>query len=60
MTGWISVKDKRPENGKRVLYYDANYGKIDKSLYDYDCFMETSSAFHNVTHWMPLPELPNE
>lgn len=60
MSEWISVKDKLPANGNKVLYYDANYKKIDCSLYDYDCFMETSRAFHNVTHWMPLPEPPNE
>jgi hypothetical protein len=62
MSEWISVKDRLPENGQRVLCYN-------KYMYvkDYDCvfydgdFNWTGSRIgqiEGVTHWMPLPKPP--
>ena len=45
MAEWISVKDKMPEDGKEVLFSDG----ISMIAYAQD-----------VTHWMPLPEPPEE
>jgi hypothetical protein len=54
--GWISVKDRMPEEGVDVLVYlnrkDADVDFVDKSgnFFYYD--------EGKVTHWRPLPEPP--
>ncbi len=60
---WISVKEKRPEVGERVLgfsdlsgcqmVYMANFG-IWKYTRDSDVM------FGTITHWMSLPEPPKD
>ena len=64
MSEWISVKDRRPENG-RVLCVrksEAFTGRryIDILTADRGEFMDGAFvvADGNVTHWMPMPELP--
>lgn len=70
---WISVKDRMPSEGKFVLFYE-KYTDLpvigflrngewhaDKSAFDATQgglidFIES----REVTHWMPLPELPEE
>lgn len=62
MSGWISVKDRLPEIGQRVLVFvprDELYRvNIDK-VYSversdpWECFLADA-----VTHWMPLPPPP--
>lgn len=60
---WISVKDRLPMNYIEVLVFDAvkkipcvgamnSYGEWEV----HGC--RTSNL--NITHWMPLPEAPNE
>lgn len=44
---WISVEDRLPEAGKRVLIYNGKY-------IDVTCCIDTEIS--PVTHWMPLPE----
>ena len=71
MSGWISVKERLPENAKNVLaYYGFDRGDGDLGMR----FIGTLSYFpycltphwqHEglglvVTHWMPLPEPPKE
>lgn len=69
--GWISMKDKKPMEGQKVIYYFSicgiNIGKYnhikatEDDPEDYDCFMGTAGFLCNdVTHWMPLPEPPKE
>lgn len=54
--GWISVKDKMPENYKPVLVYDQEWGiRIDTvSIEPFEEF----AHYGYVTHWQSLPEPP--
>ena len=63
MSEWISVKDRLPVVGERVLTLD-KWGHIhDRALYQY---MSGGVVFspdgmkpgNDVTHWMPMPEPP--
>ena len=55
---WISVKDRLPEYGKRVL----TFGSRDGQLYVYiDQICGDGGwlfATWEITHWMPLPQPP--
>ena len=72
--GWISVKDRLPEVGEFVLVaHKVDYGfgigntLVDTALFQPDGF--SGGGYGNfldgpcsteVTHWMPLPEPPEE
>lgn len=72
--GWISVKDKVPEFGVRVLVSCTQYGVItgnraseDSSGTEWRLGMRDPSPYSvyysearskNVTHWMPMPPGP--
>jgi hypothetical protein len=59
---WISVKDRLPENGQRVMIYNGieimdgfNWWKEDDIFQnDYDQEFKKQE----VTHWMKLPDPP--
>ena len=63
---WISVKEKRPKYGERVITVcDKKFGL----LVSEDTFLgeengENCEWFENsgytITHWMPLPKPPEE
>jgi len=66
MTEWISVKDRLPEKNEIVgyvfdgtirfdVYYPGFCGSFE-SVNDFGFFVSEK----NITHWMPLPELPKE
>lgn len=65
MNEWISVKDKLPDLGQRVI---ATNGIIAGEAYLYghsrEFFrpysMPWASIWGPVTHWMPMPELPQK
>lgn len=73
---WISVKDKLPEFDTWVLVYSKDEhngynhiknieGKDYKIAYYYEVkfnepYYTSWTCFGNVTHWMSLPEKPNE
>lgn len=67
MSSWIRVKDSIPKRFESVLCYypDKDYGS--KSMVDYNqCDEGETPYFSNqclwgrCTHWMPLPEPPEE
>lgn len=56
MTNWIRVKDRLPEERQWVLVF-MNYGDIEFSRFE---DKEWKYSPGTPTHWMPLPELPEE
>lgn len=67
--GWVSVKDRMPEPNKDVLL--AVYCEETDSYYQVIAWQTTSGDWDSndevfcqyddeVTHWMPLPEPPEE
>ena len=59
--GWISVKERPPENHEPVFVYSKRTGR------EIACYTTSNKWICNdgnyaydVTHWMPLPELPKE
>lgn len=62
---WISVEERRPEPGKRVLATDDVFvGEAYRTSADtwrrYDGIAMRDCLGSIVTHWMPLPEAPEE
>jgi hypothetical protein len=67
MSEWISVKDRLPKDGQRVLYYfhyvgvhAGNYAReLDDDGYMHDVFYGKDGFLSDdVTHWMPFPDPP--
>lgn len=61
---WISVKDRLPQKYSNVLIY-TSFGYVTngmwvpyKNIFVYDRGYELEKD--EVTHWMPLPEPPEE
>lgn len=52
-SGWISVKDRLPENDEPVVYWSTK-------LEDLGITCKPDFYIDGVTHWMPLPEPPKE
>lgn len=62
---WVSVKERRPEPGKRVLATDGVFvGEAYRTSADtwrrYDGIAMRDCLGSVVTHWMPLPGAPAE
>lgn len=62
---WISVEDRRPKTGTRVLATDGVFvGEAYRTSADtwrrYDGIAMRDCIGSVVTHWMPLPEAPAE
>ena len=55
---WISVNDRLPERYVNVLTCDI-HGNIHENWL-YKANPECWSHGYNITHWMPLPQLPKE
>ena len=66
--GWISLKDKFPPLDEEVLVntlYGMRVFSLTQSAHETsDVYWEDSYGYYQeiptVTHWMPLPELPEE
>ncbi len=70
MSEWISVKDRLPESPMVVLVYCPDYtnyeeplivkwieGKEGMMFWDFDELSDRDIT-EDVTHWMPIPDLP--
>ena len=60
---WIPVSERLPEEGTFVDCYVGGYmqGRYTDILFKDSGFHKTVTIpLHNVTHWMPLPEPPEE
>ena len=61
-TGWISIEDQMPINGKDVLVYIPTYNKIIVAYYWEGIWSDTipkmSNPYWKVAYWMELPTPP--
>jgi len=60
---WIPVTERLPEEGENILVANkrGKHYDIDKGWWNGTFFNRCSKGgYHNVTHWMPLPEPPKE
>lgn len=58
---WISLREQMPENTEEVLVCTLSKNgrrNIDKGYRSFDRIIHRGCA--EVTHWMPLPEMPRE
>lgn len=60
LNGWISVKDRLPEEDKRVIVCCQNKKGLQNinMAYQVKGFWHGNGSMAGVTHWQPLPELP--
>nr|WP_289628021.1 DUF551 domain-containing protein [Escherichia coli] len=60
--GWISCSERMPDNNHDVLFFDVwGYIRIGWfSADDRSWFTSDDGCRMEVTHWMPLPEPPQE
>lgn len=54
---WIPVTERLPEDTDDVLVYT---NKVTKARYGCDGWHGQGGRWTNVTHWMPLPEPPED
>ncbi len=66
---WISVKEKFPDEGVYVLVWDGNLNLDNQPFYEIAAyrtfnngsfFISGPYCLHRVSHWMPLPNKPEE
>ena len=60
---WIECKDQMPEHNQQVVTnffetYVVVYWDEEKQSWLSYCDDEFAARKHEVTHWLPLPELP--
>ena len=61
MSEWISVEDKLPPIYVNVLIYDTIDNYISNSLLNKNKqWIGYESNIDDITHWMPLPNPPQE
>ena len=56
---WISVKERMPEIGERVLIYQKGC-LFEIDYIDYGDVWESQGIHSKITHWMPMPECPKK
>ena len=57
---WISVEDAEPEVGRKILFYDGKKIRLGSRESVYNKYISQKNYPFTATHWMPLPEPPND
>ncbi len=58
---WIPVSERLPKEYTKVLAIDRVTGKVDiAQINAFGCFVYADGRGHGASHWMPLPEPPEE
>ena len=61
---WISIQDRLPDDMQEVIVYSVDGGVESGVYYSEGCFdyydVSNRSILVNVTHWMPLPNPPQD
>lgn len=59
---WISVKDRLPDDNDRVIAFRPYEAEVSAYRYcvKWGWSLKTSMSYNGITHWMPLPEPPEE
>ncbi len=61
MSKWVSVKDRLPEVNESVLVCDGAEIWVDYMYKSHDDErLYFSVVEYGVTHWMPLPDMPED
>lgn len=60
VAAWIPVSERLPEENAYVLGFDKENNDILVLKYSIGIWFPTEFPERNVTHWMPLPDLPQE
>ena len=60
MNGWISVKDRLPDDDRTVLVYCRGDGRIGTAYYDYEMGYFFPRGRAKVSYWMEMPEPPED
>lgn len=58
--GWISVKDRLPNDNQRVIVYRPDMSEIDVGDISIQWGWNCKRKKTDITHWMPLPEPPKD
>ena len=67
MSQWIKCSERMPEEGKPVLVVSSIGGVVQNNVYEWDgrTWCDFMADYNELsmdvfTHWMPLPEPPQE
>lgn len=67
MSKWIKCSERMPEEGKPVLFVSSIGGRVHNNVYEWDgrTWCDFRADYNELsmdvfTHWMPLPEPPQE
>jgi hypothetical protein len=60
-SAWIPVSERLPEKNTGILIYDEFYERAGEGeLFSYGfTFLDSQKDDCSITHWMPLPEPPD-
>lgn len=60
MSQWISVKDRLPDDAKRVIAFRFRTNQIIFATYIGNVWLQDGRiiAKNAISHWMPMPERP--